>query len=619
MRFLRVLILLSCILFVGITVTSTPCFSEEKTPNTGWVYNWKSSGNTTYNTNSRSDNAPRYIRAPGSYAVDLYSHSNVRFSGRLLTDSKEIEEFLSDKDVPDWVKKGVYGGLGYLVEDEDGEISYQEIEGNVFERTLYFYRGDNHGCWFCGIFDTLFESINDMASALNKGMAAPCILLLGLGFVFFLLFKILQTYISFGAIEPKKFFSEILKPFLAMIFAILLIVNIKDVYAYFINPITELALSFSVKIVEEGSGGMQIVQSSIHSANEIIGCVRTAAKVEGDIGFSANVAQEISCLLQNMSSALIVNLAVANVLIEQSFANTFPALGMLLVGIIMYVTAFMIFLTCPFKLLDGMIRLLFVASLLPLWIACSVVPVTRKYTIKVWEMFLRALVSFIFLAVIMVLIFIILNVAGGIDNFDHFLELLNQDKVEDAFAEIDFNTKFLVIFVVLMLTAYSLLEKVETLVSHFMGGANLGIGDNMGKALVSMAIQMPAKKIVKPVVSKVTEKAGKKIGGKLKGMFKKKEETQGKVIPGSQKVTAGPVTIRDNIGKENETVRHFKTAEEYQKYQEQERQRREKERQEQQKKTNAGDEGGKKPSDRDNPSKDGKSDSEKPDSGKGEK
>ena len=469
---------------------------------------------------------------------------------------------------------------------------------SYYEKTLADYRGNTNGCWICPLYNKLFNIGNILASKLYPTLRDMCIYFLGLWFSFFILFKMIKYYLELGVIDPRKFFPEILKPFVSMIIAIIVILNVQQFYTDFIDPLAEISIGFSEIIIDSGSGDDSeyvIERRKMTTETETLnaGCV-PGNTVSTEIGLGEGVNNSIQCFLQKVSVAILKQVAIGSTFMygawhpgeKYRFLGLFtyaylPTFYLLFVGILVWVTSLMLFLSFSFKLVDGMIRLAFVTALLPLWVACWVLPASKKYAAKAFEMFLHVLVNFLFLSVITVMVLYMLDASlMDVDNKANFISLLKKNEIKEA-GELLSKNSFLFKFVMCIIISFTLLGKVDSFVSHFIGGFNLGIGEKLGKATVGIAIQKPAQKIIKPIVNKVVDKTGKKISSKIKGMFKKKEETQGTVEPGSQKVTSGPVTIRENIGQENETVRHFKNMEEYQKYQEQERQRREKERQEQ--------------------------------------
>ena len=500
----------------------------------------------------------------------------------------------------EWAKHGAPdvgmappGGVGSYLTMLQSQV-HDYTSGSYYEETLADYRGDTNGCWICPLYNQLFNMGNILASKLYPTLRDMCIYFLGLWFSFYILFKMVKYYLELGAIDPRKFFPEILKPFVSMIVAIIVILNIQQFYTDFISPLAEISIGFSDIILDSGTDGDSeyvAVRSLMTTETETLnaGCV-PGKTLSTEIGLSGGVNNSIQCFLQKISVAILKQVAIGSTFMygawhpgeKYKFIGLFtiaylPTFYLLFVGILVWVTSLMLFLSFSFKLVDGMIRLVFVTALLPLWVACWVLPASKKYATKAFEMFLHVLVNFLFLSVITVMVLYMLDASlMDVDNKANFISLLKKNEIKEA-GELLSKNSFLFKFVMCIIISFTLLGKVDSFVSHFISGVNLGIGEKLGKATVGIAIQKPAQKIIKPIVNKVVDKTGKKIASKIKGMFKKKEET----APAPQKETAGPITIRENIGKENETVRRFKDMEEYQKYQEQERQRREKERQEQ--------------------------------------
>ena len=367
---------------------------------------------------------------------------------------------------------GGVGGLaaGGLAKNACDEAFGLKDDTATFTKILRAF-STNNGCWFCPIFATLFDTINTMASALSVTLKSYCVGLLWLGLLFYILFKVMMSFLSFGAIDPKKFFMDLLVPFMKAIVALIVIYNLGSFYTHIVSPLAELSIGFSGEIQTTVKNNnllpdlLTISGTRMNGTNVSKLCTASEVKVtENEIGLSRNVNNAIQCFLMQESASLMKDLAIAATFISDSFKNLtagiFPHWSMLGVGVVMFIGCFMIFLIFPFKLIDAMVRLMFVCALMPLWVILWVLPVTRQYSVKAFNMFLHALVNFIVLSIILTMILIILDSALGMTDSEQntFVNLLFDGKTEDAFKKIDFSTLTFFIFVAMMFLCNELLK-----------------------------------------------------------------------------------------------------------------------------------------------------------------
>ena len=422
---------------------------------------------------------------------------------------------------------------------KDGSWMSGEGRKITFNETLRDYLSDEDGCWFCDIFDVLFNMSNDVSSRLYEPVKNVAIYLVAMGFACYVLFKMVTYYISFGAIDPRNFFTELLRPFLYMIFAIILIVNIQQFYTYFITPVTEMTVSFAEQVIEKAGTGtvgeFKQYTSSLGQVTASSQCGTGGYKDKG-FGLGQGVHDAIKCVIQKVSASLLVHMAIGSTFIQDSWGYgkfIFPLWNMLGVGLMIYTCTFIIFLSFPFKLVDAMIRVTFVMALLPIWIICWIFPSSRKFSTKALEMFLNALIVFISLSACMVMIFHILEVSmASMGDMGKFMGHLTKGEVIEAWNMAYFGGKFFSVYFALMVICFALLKKIESFASHFVSAGNLGVGDAMEKATLSFAVQKPLSMVAKPVMNKIVEKTGDGIGGALakgyhgiKGAFSKEDKS----------------------------------------------------------------------------------------------
>ena len=304
----------------------------------------------------------------------------------------------------------IVAGVAYLLWPENG----------TFTKVMNAFQSINGGCWFCSIFATLFTAINNLATLLYSTLATDCARLLELGMLFYILFKVLKALISFGEIDPKQFFTELFIPIVKGMVALIVVLNLSSFYGKVVNPLAELSIGFATEISSSGQsaglGSFYQITSSGGTTTQTEVCMPVTEDTSEDAVFGMGVNNAIQCFLKTVSLSLIQYMALGATFIGDSFKmgwKVFPHWSMLGVGIFLFIGTFAIFLSFPFKLVDSMFRLMFVAALMPMWVLLWVLPVTREYSQKAFKMFLNVLVTFICMSVILLMVLTILTAALG--------------------------------------------------------------------------------------------------------------------------------------------------------------------------------------------------------------
>ena len=403
------------------------------------------------------------------------------------------------------VVTAIAGAIAYALWPEDGK----------FTKVMNAFQSIDGGCWFCKIFTTLFVAINNITAALVDVLTRDCLKLLGLGLGFYILFKVLKAVISFGEIDPKQFFTDLFMPVLKCLVAVAVLANLSNFYEQIVNPLAGLSIGFATEITSAGrstglsditqitsSGGTTTVIDACSSSSGSSGSLKNAV-------FGEEVNDAIQCFLKTASLSLIQYMALGATFISDSFIlgymKFFPHWSMLLVGICLFVGTFGIFISFPFKLVDGMFRLMFVSALMPLWVVLWVLPATRDYSKKAFDMFLNVMVTFIVLSVILLMCLTILSAAlGDLANNSDFWQLLMKGKTKDALNMIDWSTGTFFTMLAMTFLALSLVGKTESFVNNFVGGS---AGGGMGSALEATAmagVGLVGSKVAKPILKNGT-------------------------------------------------------------------------------------------------------------------
>ena len=416
------------------------------------------------------------------------------------------------------VGAGLIGGIGY-----GGYKLWKWLWGDEgsYPKILEKFTSINNGCWFCSLFDELFKAINSLTTSLSNILVEDCTKLLGLGLGFYILFKVLKAVISFGEIDPKQFFTDLFMPVLKCLVAVAVLANLGNFYKQIVNPLAELSVGFATEIQSKGSeAGLAPLVQVNQSGSKVesrLGCEASSYTTSDKAEFGPGVNNAIQCFLQMASFSLIQYMALGATFICDSFVmgyKVFPHWSMLGVGLCLFVGTFGIFLSFPFKLVDGLFRLMFVSALMPMWVVLWVLPQTRDYSKKAFDMFLNVLVTFIVLSVILLMCLTILGAAlGDLANNQDFWKLMMDGKTKKALEMIDWSSGTFFTMVAMTFLALSLVGKTESFVNAFVGG---GAGGGMGSTLegwTMAGVGLVGSKIAKPIAKKGAEATGKAVGG----------------------------------------------------------------------------------------------------------
>lgn len=390
--------------------------------------------------------------------------------------------------------------------DENGiiQLSFYEVTKRRF---LSF----GNGCWTCPVFEVLLVALDKMASKSIHALARGFLGLMGVGILFFLLFKVGQMMIQIQHLQNvPTFLEEIFKPLLrAMIATILLLGTLIGgggenpsplIYHYFLNPALDIALTVSNEMVT-GSGlenEVKIQTASRIGGIQTRGCrrhVQQELSVFGQIfdGYQsttgAGVDTKLLCWLESINVTLIDGLSMgAAIMYVATYVQSgiLPDFVLLLIGLLMFLSFFVVFVGFPFKLLDTFVRLAFVFALMPLWIVLWVFPVTRRYTQGAITTFIGTCMTFIALGVVVAFILALFDAA--IPNLDELRQGLSSvkmgadDKAQETIRATTsklFGSRDLLVLAMFTFISWKLLGTVEQLVTSFVSVPIIPVGNTM--------------------------------------------------------------------------------------------------------------------------------------------
>lgn len=370
-----------------------------------------------------------------------------------------------------------------------------------FADTITSYMQGGSYCWFCPIFVAIFKGIDSIATNIAMQLAGAFLALLAAGLLFWIVFYVGRSLLQMQPIDVSKFFTDMLGTTGRAVVAAALLYSFFGIFTYLISPILTMSMGLSSSIMEAGGFTASITNSSQTFAKQTKGRATFAlckaqtdenqnitgytgasncdeAWGEGNHAFTKEVCSAMECSIRSMSASLIGGMAIGSSLTWAGFTGPIWkwSFGAIFTGVIIVIGYFLIFLAFPFKMIDALIRLGFVCALAPLFIVLWVFPATRTYTQKAWQMLLGSCMTFVFLAVIMVLILSILSFAlpqGSALN--NMLTALLNDQNTLALSYMDFSGSQFFITIAVCFIGWKLLDAAETFSTTF-GGVNPQVG-----------------------------------------------------------------------------------------------------------------------------------------------
>lgn len=372
--------------------------------------------------------------------------------------------------------------------------------GSNFTKYLLSYVGSGGGnfCWFCPMFEGLFDAMNNLATAISVKMADIFLMIMGVGLLFSIAFKVAKMVTSLQGADLMQFLTDMFKHLGRAIIATALLVSSLSIFTYLVSPILTMSMGVSAVIMDEGGGRGAVVkatQATGISAGSICDDLADQMKVSTSVedqekAFTPEVRASFICALRTMSAGLIFGIILGVCIYALTFSNLihgiFPNVQYAILGVIIVLGHLAILITFPFKLIDSMIRMAFVTALMPLWIILWVFPATVGYTKKAWDLFLSSCLIFVCLSVVITLVMTIMQYA--IPNREEIIGLLTCGFDKEAADKIPIGGRELLVTAALTFLGWKMLGTATTLASSFVGAIpDLGIGQSINETTVKGA------------------------------------------------------------------------------------------------------------------------------------
>lgn len=446
-----------------------------------------------------------------------------------------------------WFTGGLLGaaaGLATYNKLKPEECSFNDILNSFYSL--------NDGTWFGPVFNTLFNSINQLVVAVNENLGSDIVTILSLLLAFYILFTVTKAVVSFSPIEPSKLFSDIFFPVGRCIIAVWAIQHWQVIFTEIISPLLNLGITFGNEIISK----VQTTTSYKASLSSGVEYMTASCTVVGNSGLDKSVCDAIQTFLATVASNLLVWMAFGATMItdcwDKGLGGMLPSFKMLIMGMLLFVFTFMVYISFPLKLIDALFRLMFVVVLFPLWCAFWVVPQTRKYFGNAVNMFLNVLATFLSASVVLVMVISILGSLFDGLNMEKIIKLLQEGKGEAAMKEIDFSTSGLFYSMCLLFMSFHLVSKVDYFANIFVKQDSMGIGGAVSGAVTAGIAASPklygmAKNATKWGVGKTKQIAGG-IANRSRAKSYNNNVPGGTARQGPRLWSANPVTaIKDRL------------------------------------------------------------------------
>ena len=477
-----------------------------------------------FNANALTTNQRNYLINEKGYTAQQISDYEARIEQREAdrragrTPSPLTEEdsrILNDANTPEAIQYGneptiperVMSHLG----NTQGAANYDSSLSTYDRISATFYSIGN-GSWFSPVFNMLFNSTNSLVAQVNTNLSGQIITILTLLLAFYILFTVTKAVVSFSPIEPSKLFSEIFFPLGRCILAVWAIKYWTVIFSDIISPLLNFGIAFGNEII----GNIQARVPTFSDLSSGTRPVPPTCTGVASVGLQPSVCNSILGFLWTASSALLTWMAIGATFLTECWTAGImglPSFSMFFIGIILFIFAFMIYISFPLKLIDALFRLMFVVVLFPLWCAFWVVPQTRKYSSSAFNMLLNVIATFLSASVILVMIISILGSLFNGISVNQIIQLLRADNTKDAMELIDFSSSKLFYSVCLLYMASHLVSKVDYFANIFVKQDSMGIGGAVSGVATTAVAASPklygmAKNATKWGVGKTKQIAG---------------------------------------------------------------------------------------------------------------
>lgn len=292
------------------------------------------------------------------------------------------------------------------------------------ENCNYAYIAENYqqaGCMFCKPFRILFNTASIMAKVAYDNLSEAVSIVVIIAFAIWMAVIIMQFISSFEIKEPRIMIKTLLnQAFRVLVIVLLLKGPLGDVLSMTLDPV----FSTGLKIAQIGGGlvaGDNPAECNLTSGGDAVaigdtGTVKAVGTgddlsvVGSDIGgLSPELGNGIICTVKSIQDQIMDVMAIARVCWclaweDATIPYIIPNFGYLLTSFAFFVAAFLLMMIYPFLLVDSILKMAIAIALFPAALGAFAFKVTSQYLMKVWNVFINAVFTFIFLSLIILII-----------------------------------------------------------------------------------------------------------------------------------------------------------------------------------------------------------------------
>ena len=362
------------------------------------------------------------------------------------------------------------------------------------------------GCWFCPLYTAAFDVINTIATQIYTQLAPIFLSLLAAGGALWIAWIVLKYFMTLNVPNTGELMTTLFKAIGRLVVgAAILMSSISFLFNYTVNPI----------IIFSGGLSTQILNSSGLSNGYVTEISRDGTRVsrtrhplctatdvndsrfytqDGQLKALSSQAYDTTlCMLKTMSLELIFGMATGSTLFVSAFTTNriwgiFPNIESMIIGGLIFLGFFFLYVLFPFKLVDIIVRVGFIIALTPLYVLFWVFPATREYVKRGWDMLVTAMFTLVAISVLMVIAIQLMTSGMNSGNsFNPFIIALAKGEIKVALSIMALSGVRIFVTLVAAIMAVKVINMAPALGSAF-GGATQS--NSLGNAMAAQTAQL---------------------------------------------------------------------------------------------------------------------------------
>ncbi len=358
------------------------------------------------------------------------------------------------------------------------------------------YRENLRTCWFCQLFEVVFNTCSTIAIKAYQTLAKPVAYVVAVGMGIWVVMTLLSFVSSIESKDAKGLIKQILnQSFLVMIVMFFLMNDTSSFFSLALEPIFNTGFKLAQVVVMPLSGN----------------CT-SGSGIMTDGGLPPSMGKSIVCTIQVLQNSLQDVMSIGYSAMCVGFRQKaiipflIPHFGYLISGLLIWLGALILLIVFPFLLIDSVLQLAVASALLPAAIGAYTFKFTRKYTGNIWKTFMTAMFNFIFLSIIIAILAeaVRQTLSESIDNATSE-KIINEGAIDWILTGLSWTGVAWLKIVFILLLAWAVLKEANSFAKSFGGGGfSSDLGTQIGGVGASGAMNI-----------------GKKIGGAAWGESKK--------------------------------------------------------------------------------------------------